>query len=46
MPLSSKSQDKALEQAIHQFNQLEQPAAYTALNLQFEQLYAADPSNW
>lgn len=46
LPLSSKSQEKVLEQAIHQFNQIEQPAAYTALNLQFEQLYAADPSNW
>lgn len=37
---------KALEAAVLQFNQLGKTASYQQVNLQFEQLYAVDKTNW
>ena len=48
LPLNGQvnNQSKSLELAVMQFNQLEKTAAYQQVYLQFEQLYAADKTNW
>lgn len=40
------NQNKSLELAVMQFNQLNKTNAYKQLYLQFEQLYAVDKTNW
>lgn len=40
------SQNKSLESAVMQFNQLNKTAAYKQVYLQFQQLYALDKTNW
>lgn len=40
------SQSKALESAVMQFNQLGKTPSYRQVYIQFEQLYAADKTNW
>lgn len=40
------NQSKALETAVMQFNQLGKTNAYQQVYMQFEQLYAADKTNW
>ena len=48
MPLQAQTsnQIKALESAVIQFNQTNNPSSYTQLYLQFEQLYSVDKTNW
>ena len=40
------NQSKALESAVMQFNQTNNPSSYTQLYLKFEQLYSVDKTNW
>jgi hypothetical protein len=40
------NQTKALESAVMQFNQTNNPSSYTQLYLKFEQLYSVDKTNW
>jgi hypothetical protein len=40
------NQTKALESAVIQFNQTNNPSSYTQLYLKFEQLYSVDKTNW
>ena len=40
------NQTKALESAVMQFNQTNNPSSYTQLYLKFEQLYSLDKTNW
>jgi hypothetical protein len=40
------NQSKALEEAVIQFNQTNNPSSYTQLYLKFEQLYNVDKTNW
>jgi hypothetical protein len=40
------NQTKALESAVMQFNQTNNPSSYTQLSLQFEKLYSMDKTNW
>lgn len=40
------NQNKFLEAAVQQFNQLDKTASYQQVYLQFEQLYALDKTNW
>ena len=48
LPLQAQSpnQTKALESAVMQFNQANNPNSYKQLYLQFEQLYSVDKTNW
>ena len=40
------NQTKALESAVMQFNQTNNPTSYNQLYLKFEQLYSVDKTNW
>jgi len=48
LPLQAQvtNQTKALESAVIQFNQTNNPSSYTQLYLQFEKLYSVDKTNW
>ena len=48
LPLHAQviNQTKALESAVMQFNQTNNPSSYTQLSLQFEKLYSMDKTNW
>ena len=48
LPLQAQTsnQIKALESAVIQFNQTNNPSSYTQLYLQFEKLYSVDKTNW
>jgi hypothetical protein len=48
LPIQARSpnQAKALETAVMQFNQANNPSSYKQLYLQFEQLYSVDKTNW
>ena len=42
----TSNQTKALETAVMQFNQTNNPSSYTQLFQKFEQLYSVDKTNW
>lgn len=42
----TSNQNKALETAVIQFNQTNNPSSYTQLYQKFEQLYSVDKTNW
>ena len=42
----TSNQNKALETAVLQFNQTNNPSSYTQLYQKFEQLYSVDKTNW
>ena len=48
LPLQAQTsnQTKALETAVMQFNQTNNPSSYTQLFQKFEQLYSVDKTNW